>query len=42
MPPVGFKNPDEKALHIHEDDELDEAQLTSWFEQAAVIPGWVP
>jgi hypothetical protein len=42
VPPVDFKDPNEKALHIHEDDELDEEQLTSWFEQAAAIPGWTP
>ena len=42
LPPVEFKDPNERALHIHEDDELDEPQLTSWFEQAAAIPGWTP
>jgi hypothetical protein len=42
LPPVGFKDPDARALHIHEDDELDEGQLIRWFEQAAAIPGWTP
>lgn len=42
VPPVDFKDPNEKAFHIHEDDDLDEQQLTSWFEQAAAIPGWTP
>lgn len=42
VPPVDFKDPNEKALHIHEDVELDERQLISWFEQAAAIPGWTP
>ena len=42
VPPVDFKDEHEKALHIHEGDELDEARLTSWFEQAAAIPGWEP
>jgi hypothetical protein len=42
LPPVGFKDPDARALHIHEDDELDEGQLVGWFEQAAAIPGWTP
>jgi hypothetical protein len=42
VPPIDFKDPDSKAIHIHEDDELDEAQLTSWFEQASVLPGWTP
>jgi hypothetical protein len=42
LPPVGFKDPDARALHLHEDDELDDAQLIRWFEQAAAIPGWTP
>jgi hypothetical protein len=42
LPPVGFKDPDARARHIHEDDELDEGQLVGWFEQAAAIPGWTP
>lgn len=42
VPPVDFKDPQSKAFHIHEDDELDEEQLISWFEQAASIPGWTP
>lgn len=42
LPPVEFKDPDSRAFHIHEDDELDEEQLLSWFEQAAAIPGWTP
>jgi hypothetical protein len=42
LPPVEFKDPDARALHIHDDDELDEGQLVRWFEQAAAIPGWTP
>jgi hypothetical protein len=42
LPPVGFKDPYARALHLHEDDELDEGQLIRWFEQAAAIPGWTP
>jgi len=42
VPPIDFKDPNEKAFHIHQDDELDEHQLTSWFEQAAILPGWIP
>src|SRR6185503_13680543 len=39
VPPVGrFK--DVRSLDVRESDELDEAQLTSWIEQAASIPGW--
>jgi hypothetical protein len=28
-----------RYLDIHEHDELDEKQLTSWIRQAASIPG---
>lgn len=42
VPPVEFKDPDSRAFHIHEGDDLDEEQLRSWFEQAAAIPGWTP
>lgn len=42
LPPVEFKDPDARAVHVHEDDELDEEQLTSWVEQAARVPGWSP
>jgi hypothetical protein len=42
VPPVDFKDPTEKALHIYEDDALDDQQLRSWIEQAAELPGWTP
>jgi hypothetical protein len=42
LPPVGFKDPNARAFHIHEDDDVDDEQLISWFEQAAAIPGWTP
>ena len=42
LPPVAFKDPDARALKIHEGDDLDEDQLMAWFEQAARIPGWTP
>jgi hypothetical protein len=25
---------------LHEDDQLDEAQLGAWVKQAAQLPGW--
>jgi hypothetical protein len=28
-----------RYLHIHEDDELDEAQFASWVKQASQLPG---
>jgi hypothetical protein len=39
MPPGTSKHPDVRYLDIHEDDELDEAQLASWLKQAAALPG---
>lgn len=42
LPPVGSKHKDVRYVDIHEDEDLDEAQLASWFEQAAAIPGWIP
>lgn len=29
-----------RYLHVRESDELDEAQLAAWIQQAAAIPGW--
>lgn len=37
--PVFSKSGDTRYLHIHEDDALDEAQFTSWVEQASRLPG---
>ena len=39
-PPPGLsKYPAVRYFDIREDDELDEAQLTSWIKQAAALPG---
>jgi hypothetical protein len=41
--PLGTsKHKDVRYLDIHEDDQLDEAQLATWIRQAAALPGWVP
>jgi hypothetical protein len=40
MPPVSSKTENTRYVHIHEDD-LDEAQMTSWVKQAAALPGWI-
>ena len=40
-PPVSGKDPAARMWHIHEGDEVDEAVLVSWIEQAAALPGWV-
>ncbi len=39
LPPVESKHPDVRYFHIHEDDDVDEKQLTSWIRQAAELPG---
>jgi hypothetical protein len=39
VPPKPSKHAEVRYLDIHEDDELDEARLRSWVEQAAAIPG---
>ena len=39
LPPVASKQPNVRYFHIHEDDVLDEAQLTDWIRQAAALPG---
>ncbi len=38
-PPKAAKDPNMRYLDIYEDDEIDEAQLTSWFEQGSSLPG---
>lgn len=38
-PPPGGTGEDARWIDIREDD-LDEAQLTRWVEQAAALPGW--
>ena len=37
-PPVGSRHKDVRYFHIHEDDALDEAQLTAWMKQASRLP----
>jgi len=41
VPPGESKHEEVRYLDIHEDDELDEAQLATWIRQAAALPGWV-
>jgi hypothetical protein len=41
LPPVASKDANTRYFHIHEDEPLDEAQLTDWIRQAAKIPGWM-
>ena len=39
-PPVESKDENTRYFHIHEGDELDEAQLARWMRQASRIDGW--
>jgi hypothetical protein len=40
VPPGTSKSKDTRYLDIHEDDQLDEAQLAGWVKQAGQLPGW--
>jgi hypothetical protein len=42
VPPGKSKHEEVRYLDIHEDDQLDEAQLAAWIRQAAELPGWTP
>ena len=39
VPPAASKSKDTRYLDIHEDDQLDEAQLAAWVKQASQLPG---
>jgi hypothetical protein len=39
IPPGESKQKEVRYLNIHEDDELDEAQLAKWVKQASKLPG---
>ncbi len=39
LPPKSSKHPAMRYLDIHEEDDVDEAQLTAWIEQASRLPG---
>jgi hypothetical protein len=41
-PPGESRQKEVRYLDIHEDGQLDEAQLARWIRQAAALPGWVP
>jgi hypothetical protein len=42
VPPVASKHKEVRYIDIHEDAELDEAQMAKWVKQAAALPGWFP
>lgn len=39
VPPIESKQKDVRYFHIHEHDQLDEAQFTAWIKQASQLPG---
>ena len=39
VPPGESKHEDTRYLDIHEDDQVDEAQLADWVKQASRLPG---
>jgi hypothetical protein len=39
LPPGTSKQKEVRYLDIHEDDQLDEAQLAAWVKQASLLPG---
>jgi hypothetical protein len=39
VPPVSSKMADTRYVHLHENEDWDEALLQSWIRQAAAIPG---
>ena len=38
-PPVASKTPNTRYFHIHEGEPFDEAQFTTWVNQASRLPG---
>jgi len=38
VPPGSSKSTDTRYFNIHEDDQLDEAQLAAWVKQASLLP----
>jgi hypothetical protein len=39
VPPVESKQKEVRYFHIHEDDQIDEAQFADWVKQASQLPG---
>lgn len=43
VPPGGTERSKEaRWIDLYDGDDLDEAQLASWVQQAAALPGWDP
>jgi len=39
VPPVESKQKEVRYFHVHEGDQIDEAQFVSWVKQASELPG---
>jgi hypothetical protein len=39
VPPVASRHEDVRYVHIHENEEIDEALVASWIRQASEVPG---
>ena len=39
LPPIESKQKEVRYLHIHESDDIDEAQFVAWVKQASQLPG---
>ena len=42
VPPGESKHKEVRYVDIRQNDQIDEAQMTTWIRQAAALPGWVP
>ena len=42
VPSGESKHKEVRYRDIHQDDQLDEAQMAIWVTQAALLPGWAP
>ncbi len=40
LPPIDAKDPDTRYAHVHEGEEIDEAEFERWLQQASALPGW--
>lgn len=40
-PPVESKNEKVRYLHVHEADEIDQAQFVAWVKAASQLEGWL-
>ncbi|HEY8751080.1 MAG TPA: DUF1801 domain-containing protein [Tepidisphaeraceae bacterium] len=41
VPPGASKSKETRYIDIHENDQLDEAQMATWVKQAAALPGFL-